>query len=158
MRKSTLIVSVALAGVIGLPGATSWAHHGVQNQFDVSYQLEKQGELVRIDWINPHAWFHFAEVDENGDPVLGPDGRQVLWSIETTGPSGLRRNGIADRRLFTEGDIYTFTGNPSRTYDPETGEGETTMFTSSITFPDGRTLGITTFQASEDLQSIAPQD
>lgn len=156
MRKSALIGSVALAAVIALPSTAGLAHHAVQNQFNTSDEglLQKRGVLRKIDWINPHAWFHFAEVDADGNPVLGPDGRQVVWSIETTGPNGLRRQGIADRRLFEIGANYTFSGYVARTYDQETGEGSTTMFANEIIFPDGRSLGIATFQDASTLGTL----
>jgi hypothetical protein len=43
----------------------------------------------------------------------------VIWSIETTGPNGLRQLGLADRRLFQIGEKFTFSGYPAR-------NGETT--------------------------------
>ena len=156
MRKSALIASLALAGVITLPSTAGFAHHAVQNQFITSDEglLQKRGTLVKVDWINPHAWFHFAEVDADGNPVIGPDGRQVVWSTETTGPNGLRRAGIADRRLFQVGELYTFSGYVSRTYVQETGEGDTTMFTNEIILPDGRAIGIATFQDASTLGTL----
>jgi hypothetical protein len=151
MSKSLLMAALAATGLVVGSTATGFAHHSVQNQFDVSVLLEKRGVLDKVDWINPHAWFHFKEIDKDGKPVLGPDGTQVRWSIETTGPAGLVRAGLADRRLFKEGDIYGFSGYPARTYDPKTGKGDTSMFTNAITFPDGKTLGIATFQPGQQV-------
>src|SRR5215213_5613504 len=109
MSKSLLLAALAATGLVAST-VTGLAHHSVQNQFDVSVLIEKKGVLDKVDWINPHAWFHFKEVDKDGKPVLGPDGTQVRWSIETTGPAGLVRAGIADRRLFKEGETFTFSG------------------------------------------------
>jgi hypothetical protein len=145
MKKLSMLAGAVAMGIVMVPVSTGIAHHSVQNQFNVTYVIEKMGKLLRVDWVNPHSWFHFAEVDAAGNPVIGPDGRQVQWSIETTGPGGLVRAGIADRRLFVVGQVYGFKGYPSRTYDPATGLGETTMFTHSITFPDGRVVGVATF-------------
>ena len=154
MRKSLLVAALATTGVVLASTEAGLAHHAVQNQFDVSVLVEKRGVLSKVDWINPHAWFHFKEIDKDGKPVLGPDGTQVQWSIETTGPGGLVRAGIADRRLFEIGKVYSFSGYPARTYDMKTGKGDTTMFTNSITFPDGKTLGIATFQAGQQVPGI----
>ena len=135
MKKSVLLVSLVATCMILGPSATGFAHHSVQNNYDVTKTVKKSGLLKKIDWTNPHAWFHFTEVDENGKPVVGPDGKEITWSLETTGPGGLRRLGIADRRLFEIGKQYSFSGYPDRT-------GDTKMFTLQIKFPDGRTVTI----------------
>jgi hypothetical protein len=145
MRKSLLVAALAAAGMALVSATTGLAHHSVQNQFDVSTTLNKRGVLKKVDWINPHAWFHFSEIDKDGNPVIGPDGRQVTWSIETAGSAGLVRAGLGDRRLFEIGKVFGFSGFPARTYDSKTGKGDTQMFTEAITFPDGRTVGIATF-------------
>jgi hypothetical protein len=138
---------IALVAAVMMVGATTVAdaHHAVQNQFDVNVTLEKRGVLKKIDWINPHAWFHFGEVDEAGNPVMGPDGLQVTWSIETTGPNGLRRLGLSDRRLFQLGETYSFSGYPDRSYSAEAGTGATLMFAKQIVFPDGRSVSVAVF-------------
>ena len=94
MRKSSLLVG--LFGV-GVAAATTQAHHAVQAQFDVNRQESFTGVLTKVDWINPHAWFHFD--------VKKADGTVEQWATETIGPNGLRRLGLSDRRLFVVGDI-----------------------------------------------------
>lgn len=131
MYKAVMLPALVAAGA--LAGSGVLAHHSVQNIFDVNKTVVKQGILKDIDWQNPHAWFHFAEIDKDGKPVLDKDGRQVIWSIETTGPNGLRQLGLADRRLFQIGEKFTFSGYPAR-------NGETKAFTLQIKFPDGRTM------------------
>ncbi len=129
MRKS--LIALAAAGALVATGA--FAHHSVQNVFDVNKTIAKQGILKDIDWQNPHAWFHFSEIDKDGKPVLDKDGKQVIWSLETTGPNGLRQLGLADRRVFPLGEKFSFSGYPAR-------NGETKAFTLQIKFPDGRTM------------------
>src|SRR5262245_45059710 len=96
--------------VAAMVSTAAFAHHSVQNVFDVNKTIAKQGILMDIDWQNPHAWFHFAEIDKDGKPVLDKDGKQVIWSLETTGPNGLRQLGLADRRLFPVGEKFSFSG------------------------------------------------
>src|SRR6185295_19918903 len=96
MRKSALLVSLTAFGLLG--AATTHAHHAVQAQFDVTTHVILVGTLKKVDWTNPHAWFHFD--------VKNPDGTTTVWSVETIGPNGLRRLGISDRRLFKIGDEY----------------------------------------------------
>jgi len=73
-------------------GTATDAHHAVQAQFDVTKNVIVEGTLKRVDWQNPHSWFHFD--------VKKEDGTTVVWSFETVGPNGLRRLGISDRRLL----------------------------------------------------------
>ena len=131
MRKSLVVAGLVGAGA--LISSAVFAHHSVQNVFDVNKTIAKQGVLKDIDWQNPHAWFHFAEIDKDGKPVLDKDGKQVVWSLETTGPNGLRQLGLADRRMFPLGEKYSFSGYPAR-------NGETKAFTLQVKFPDGRTM------------------
>lgn len=126
--KTTMLFSTAVAAGLAFSANAPSAHHAVAAQFDVSQSIEMTGELVRVDWINPHAWFHFR--------VENPDtGETEIWSLETTGPNGLRRIGLSDRRLFEIGETFTFTGYPDWT-------GDTKAFTTAFTFPDGRTVTI----------------
>lgn len=127
MRK-TLPVSMMAAAGLALGAGEAAAHHAVAAQFDVSESIEMTGELVRVDWINPHAWFHFRTInEETGEPEI--------WSLETTGPNGLRRIGLSDRRLFQVGEEYVFEGYPDWT-------GDTKAFTTAFTFPDDRRVVI----------------
>jgi hypothetical protein len=131
MKKSLVIAPLFAAGA--MLSTAALAHHSVQNVFDVNKTIAKQGILKDIDWQNPHAWFHFAEIDKDGKPVMDKDGKQVIWSLETTGPNGLRQLGLADRRLFPIGEKFSFSGYPAR-------NGETKAFTLQVKFPDGRTM------------------
>ena len=95
MRKFALLVSFVALGLLG--SAVAQAHHAVQAQFDVTKNVILVGVLKKIDWQNPHAWFHFDELDAAGKPVLDKNGKQVEWMLETTGPNGLRQ--LPERRL-----------------------------------------------------------
>src|SRR3546814_139148 len=128
MKNAVIVSTLVAAAALVLGGSQSSAHHAVAAQFDVSQGIKKEGKLVRVDWINPHAWFHFqTENEETGEPEI--------WSLETTGPNGLRRLGLSDRRLFPIGETYTFEGYPDWT-------GDTKAFATAFTLPDGRRVVI----------------
>ena len=60
-----------LGGVVVLCAVFLWvgsvsAHHALQAQFDTEKLLSLKGTLVRMDWINPHAYFWFDVKDEAG--------------------------------------------------------------------------------------------
>ena len=125
MRKPALfafLTALALAGA-----ATAHAHHAVQAQFDVTKNLILSGTLKKVDWTNPHAWFHFD--------VKGQDGTHTIRSVETSGPNGLRRLGISDRRLFQIGTEYKIDIHPDRS-------GKNLGFVNSFTFPDGKVIKV----------------
>jgi hypothetical protein len=145
---SKILAPIVAAGLALSVGSTAVAHHSVQNEFNIDVVLVKTGVLKKIDWINPHAWFHFEEVDANGQPVLGEDGKPITWSMETTGPNGLRRIGLADRRVFVPGEPFAFSGYPHR-------GGETKMFTLQIKFPDDRIVTMGFPEDAPDLTQVA---
>jgi len=121
MRKSALLgalVAISFAGAM-----PAEAHHAVGAQFDVTKNITITGTLTKVDWENPHAWFHFD--------VKNPDGTTTEWGTETVGPNGLRRLGLSDRRLFKIGDVYKVDVNPDRS-------GKPLGFTNSFIFPDGK--------------------
>jgi hypothetical protein len=133
-----LLVSVAASAMILGQSVTASAHHAVQNNFDVNQTIVRSGILTKIDWQNPHAWFHFTEVDASGKPVLDKNGKPIEWMLETTGPNGLRQLGLADRREFPLDQTYKFSGYPDRT-------GANKAFMLQVKFPDGRTMSIGKF-------------
>jgi len=125
MRKPVLFAFLTAFALTG--AAATHAHHAVQAQFDVTKNLILSGTLKKVDWTNPHAWFHFD--------VKGQDGTDTVWSVETIGPNGLRRLGISDRRLFQIGTEYKIDIHPDRS-------GKNLGFVNSFTFPDGKVIKV----------------
>jgi len=121
MKK--LLLTAALVA-LGLTSASEvQSHHAVQAQFDITKNLVITGKLLKVEWQNPHAWFHFE--------VTNPDGTKVIWATETVGPNGLRRLGLSDRRLFQIGETYKVDLCPDRS-------GANIGFTNAFWFPDGK--------------------
>ena len=126
IRKIAILLTLS-----ALPAA---AHHSVYGIMDVSKLVEVRGQFQSADILNPHAWFHFTEVDEHGEPVLDDEGNPVVWSFETPGPGALRRMGVTEDLFSRYGDeifiIYT-----SRQRDG----ANRGLFDLSV-FPDGNVL------------------
>jgi Family of unknown function (DUF6152) len=134
MRRFMLLVSLLGVGLTVAP--TVQAHHAVQAQFDVNKQETFTGTLVKVDWFNPHAWFHFE--------VKRKDGTVEQWATETVGPNGLSRFGL-DRGQFVIGEVYRVEYNPDRS-------GARFGLTKAFTLPDGKYVkvfrGFTIFDAA----------
>ena len=128
VKKALVRQSLAGAAVVGLAYtvAPTQAHHAVQAQFDVNQTVEKQGKLVKIDWINPHTYMHFDVTEEGGT---------TRYAIESLGVTGLRRAGIDSKSSFQVGGAFTFVINPSR-------NGSPTGLLVTLVFPDGRRFDV----------------
>jgi hypothetical protein len=61
------LATTVLAAVIvtGLPAA---AHHSNPLYFDMSRAITLEGEVVRVEWINPHVLLFLQSKDDKGQP------------------------------------------------------------------------------------------
>jgi Family of unknown function (DUF6152) len=121
MKFVSAVVTVAVAAALHAQPAT--AHHAANAQFDVSQLKTIKGKLAKVDWVNPHAWFHFD--------VTNPDGTTTRWSFETGGPAQMRRMGMSGAGMMPVGQEYTISYRPAR-------DGSNTGLMSVLVFPDGR--------------------
>ena len=112
---------LALAGLLLLP-ATAMTHHSVAANFDEQIALELEGEITRVFWRNPHVRFTIRVEDEQG--------REILWDVETTSVSTLRRMDIS-QALVAVGDTVRVAGNPAR-------RGDSLLYVNNLLLPDGR--------------------
>ncbi len=102
-----VVFGLLLAAAGGLTPAR--AHHALEALYDTTSEVESRAILVKVDWINPHAWMRFD--------IRQPNGRiekNVL--IETLGIAGLRGIGIK-REALVPGTEYVITYYPTRTSD-----------------------------------------
>jgi hypothetical protein len=95
---------VALAPLAGTPAD---AHHSVQAVVDTSQRLQAEMVLTKVDWINPHTWFHFS--------LAKPDGGVIKdVQIEWLSLGAMRQAGIAGPQEFSVGQTYHVVYNPNR--------------------------------------------
>ena len=123
IRQSTAytILAVALAA-----GSIAYAHHAFSAEFDANAPIKISGKVVKVDWINPHAWIH----------VKTDAADAVVWELEAGTPNTLIRRGLT-KKLLLPGTEVTVRGYQSKDAlcDPSCkGSGR------DITFPDGRNL------------------
>ena len=117
--RSTFIVVGLLALAAAVPVN---AHHAFTAEFDANSPVKLTGEVVKVEWVNPHAWLH---IDVKGD-----DGKVVRWAIEQGSPNALIRAGFA-RNTIKPGTIIVVEGY--RAID-----GSPTAAGRTVTTADGR--------------------
>jgi len=105
--------------LIGLPGL-SLGHHSRAHYAPEMHEIA--GELVEINWRNPHASFELAVMTDSGD--------REVWHIESwSSPYVMTRMGVG-RELFKVGDRVTIAGRRS-SLEP------TDLLAVNILFSDG---------------------
>lgn len=101
IRRSGLLGLLLGAGAFMLAGATC-AHHAFIAQYDSTQPVSLTGVVVKIEWLNPHAYFFIdVEDEETGDVVT--------WASEMGSPVTLARQGWS-RNSMKIGDIVAVEG------------------------------------------------
>jgi hypothetical protein len=120
--------SFTLLGAFLMAATYAYAHHAFSAEFDANLPIQITGKVLKIDWINPHAWVHVtAELE---------DGKTQVWELEAGTPNTLLRRGLT-KTLLVPGAAVVVRGYQSKDQlcDPTCkGSGR------DITFPDGRKL------------------
>jgi Family of unknown function (DUF6152) len=91
-----------LCGLLALPGLVR-AHHSTA--FYVSDFTELEGDLVDVQWRNPHTQFVLRTQSETGE--------EEVWRLEGSSIYNLQRGGVS-RDLFKVGDHVRVAGHKSR--------------------------------------------
>ena len=130
MNKKNLILAGAAAAVLSLAtaGGAAWAHHAFAAEFDGKSPVLLRGKVTRVEWINPHAWVHVANVNT--------DGTTTAWMVEGGTPNTLLRSGI-DRNSLKPGTEIIVRGYQSK---DKLCRPACKANGRDVTFPDGKKL------------------
>jgi hypothetical protein len=121
MRR-VLMVSIAAASLLAL-SAPVRGHHAFSAEFDANKPVKLRGTIVKMDWINPHAWLHIDVKDA---------GKVVSWAIELGPPNALIKRGWTKTSVPVGIEILV-DGYQSK-------DGALRANGRDVTFPDGRKL------------------
>ena len=99
----TTIKKLAFATAVGLLLAAAvpvYAHHSFTKVFDARQPVTVRGVFTRMEWANPHVWFHVEVKDEQG--------KIQKWRFEAQGTptisrSGWKRNSFLGDEVIVEG-------------------------------------------------------
>ena len=142
----TKLLAFMTAGVVLLlaEAVPALAHHAFGGEFDPDRPLLLKGKVVKVEWVNPHAWIHLE--------VLKPDGTKEEWMVEGGSPNSLLRHGVT-RDSLPVGTEIVVDGYQARDHSLLRANGR------NITYPDGRKLllGSSAPAAENDPDPVNPK-
>ena len=118
--KSVLTFSsfLTLASLM-LGSQATLAHHAFTAQYDAEARVELTGVIVKVEWLNPHAYFYLDVEDE-------ATGEVTTWACELGSPVSMLRQGWTREDLVL-GEILQVEGALARDGSPSMNASKVVM-------------------------------
>ena len=120
--KLTPLIAAGLAVAGAVPVL---AHHAFGAEFDKDAPIRLEGKVVRLEWVNPHAWIHIE--------VTKPDGTTEVWMVEGGTPNTLLRRGLT-RTTLTYGTQLIVDGYQAKDHSLKRANGRDVTLTDGTKF------------------------
>ena len=94
-------VFIILLGTLSLlsTGVPALAHHSFSAEFDGDKEVVMSGVITKVDWINPHSYWHID--------VTNKDGQVENWMIESLSPGEWHAAKVTRDMAGKAGDMVT---------------------------------------------------
>lgn len=116
--------TAVLAGTLLATAVPVLAHHSFYAEFDENKVVRLEGEVIKMEWVNPHSWLHIRVVNEKGETED--------WKVEGGSPGVLMRLGWT-RDSLPPGTRVIVNGFQAK-------DGSFRANSRGIEFPDGSTM------------------
>ncbi len=99
---------VALGGLLAV-GNQAQGHHAVASVYDLNKEIVLEGQLTKLNFVNPHPSLLVA--------VPNADGTTTEWTLTTASIPNLTRQGLT-KTSITPGESLKITALPARNGNP----------------------------------------
>jgi hypothetical protein len=124
MRNGLIGLGAAAAAALLAAALPAYAHHSFSAEFSLDKPISLDGEVEKMEWVNPHSWLHIA--------VKKADGTVEHWKVEGGSPAVLLRRGWT-RDSLPPGTKVKVEGFQAK-------DGSLRANARALQFPDGREL------------------
>ena len=122
MMYATLVAGAFAVLMYAVPAG---AHHAFGAEFDPDAPIRLHGNIVRVEWLNPHSWIHIEITNDAGE--------KEVWMVEGGTPNVLQRRGLR-RQCLPIGTELIVDGYQAKDHSLLRANGRDVTFTDGTKF------------------------